>query len=193
MDGGVVVQRGTHDELMAAGGMYRKMALAQELHRGADAPKRATDTATKDQHEVSSDESSTSPEVNLKELAPNPSAPDGPVAVSSGVHSRYTLLLQGRRWQLALGMIGSIGAGAVNPLFAWCLGQTLNVFTGNPRDIISQSELWSGIFGGLAIFTLIVNFFHVCFLSLSSDECASLLRSISFEASWLRPLRHSPI
>ena len=65
-------------------------------------------------------------------------------------------------WMIALGLIGSMVAGAVSPLFSIFFGKILGVFANPPDKIFPLVHPWAGLFLALACVTGIANLSKVC-------------------------------
>ena len=67
-------------------------------------------------------------------------------------------------WMIALGLVGSMVAGAVTPIFSIFFGKILGVFAGPPETVLSKIHPWAGLFLVLAFATGMANFLkvHLC-------------------------------
>ena len=65
-------------------------------------------------------------------------------------------------WMIALGLIGSMAAGAVTPVFSIFFGKILGVFANPPNKVFHLVHPWAGLFLALACVTGIANLLKVC-------------------------------
>jgi ATP-binding cassette subfamily B (MDR/TAP) protein 1 len=143
---GKLVEQGTHDELLEIEtGVYRGLVTAQSLAIEAaeedieDAPLKKIPTTN-------------STNTHTQEITSHTS-PEDPEYKPRGLVNSFGRLLYEQRhhWILyTIAIIGILGAGATSPLQAWLFAQIINVFTYTGDRLVSQGNLYAGMFGVMA-------------------------------------------
>eukprot|EP00731_Ephydatia_muelleri_P002268 Em0001g2268a len=85
-------------------------------------------------------------------------------------------------WMIGLGLIGSMVAGAVTPLFSIFFGRILGVFSNPPEKVFPLVHPWAGLFLALATVTASATFLKVVCFTISGERLTLRLRSETFHA-----------
>ena len=67
-------------------------------------------------------------------------------------------------WMIGLGLIGSMVAGAIIPLFSIFFGRIVSVFANPPEKVFPLVHPWAGLFLALATVTALATFMKVMFM-----------------------------
>ena len=85
-------------------------------------------------------------------------------------------------WMIGLGLIGSMVAGAIIPLFSIFFGRIVSVFANPPEKVFPLVHPWAGLFLALATVTALATFMKVALFTISGERLTLRLRSETFHA-----------
>ncbi|GMT27394.1 hypothetical protein PFISCL1PPCAC_18691, partial [Pristionchus fissidentatus] len=165
---GNIVERGTHEELINQGGLFKDMVHAQQLRQEEDQKKETTKEMDDIEIEAAAEDDESSMLIRKRSAAKHSSlgrkfTEDGSVvSLVSSVRSMELELEESRlkptpmskifnynreNWHfLALGTLGSTISGAVTPIFALVYAQIFNVFAEPPEQMKRDALFWAIIF-----------------------------------------------
>ncbi|KAL5517017.1 hypothetical protein EMCRGX_G002482 [Ephydatia muelleri] len=100
-------------------------------------------------------------------------------------------------WMIGLGLVGSLVAGSITPVFTIFFGKILSIFANPPDKVFHLVHPWAGVFLALAVVTGISNLSKAVCFTVAGERLTSRLRSESFRAmlmqeiSWFDEKRNS--
>ncbi|XP_035829100.1 ATP-dependent translocase ABCB1 isoform X2 [Aplysia californica] len=180
-DKGTVVEKGTHNDLMAKQGIYYQLVTNQskgkseedeELEEMVDKvtekhkPQRAVSTVKRQMSE---------PEDKKAEEEEDEKLPDAPF---------FRLLkMNAPEWHfILLACFGSIINGGVQPAFAVIFSEILEVFSKSESEQKKQIQMYCLIFVGLGVVSLITMFIQGYFFGKSGEKLTTRLRNNTFQS-----------
>ncbi|RKP10199.1 P-loop containing nucleoside triphosphate hydrolase protein [Thamnocephalis sphaerospora] len=202
MNSGRVVEVGKHDELIANGGLYNKLVLAQQLRTEdeSDEAQEATLSGGTDVEDVASaDELVLDVDIpltkNLSLAITRDTIADEHDADKSEelwrkenskkpVPFARIMRLNAPEWRfIALGIVGSMIDGATMPAFAIIFSQIMNVFSNPDKEQMkADADFWSLMFIAVAVITFLAIFCRMGMFAYSGEYLTHRLRKITFAA-----------
>lgn len=156
MDAGIVVETGSHHELMVKKGHYYNLVQAQQLHSkegntDANAHKEHTDQVDVDAVVIA--EISKDVATNQRKADETKMSDEKPNSVSFSQVPLLRIAAMNRpEWHLILvGTIGGAISGAIFPLFALIYSEMLNTFTKPKDDMLVAARFWALMFFVIAV------------------------------------------
>ncbi|KAK9762561.1 hypothetical protein K7432_011587 [Basidiobolus ranarum] len=202
MSQGVMVESGTHSDLIAQNGVYAGLVRSQELKR-VDVP---TDPKLQDEVECIDKEEPTPSVVDddtmlgdvqlnaitkmasrLSHYSYDTSISDEKKDPEEKVKKSFSFLrvlkLNMPEWHLLLvGTIGSAVDGVIMPLFSVIFSSIIGALSKQGDELKKDADFWSLMFVVLGIASFLSAFAKVAFFAIAGERFTRRLRSISFVA-----------
>ncbi|CAG9460904.1 unnamed protein product [Pedinophyceae sp. YPF-701] len=179
MKSGEVVEEGSHDELSRAGGAYTNLLVAQggkadqtgDKARRMEVAKSILDR--KDDHRHSLEDP--------KAKAADAADPDEPAGKMKGAFTRV-MKLNAPEWKyISVGLIASLIAGPIQPLFAFVMSEIIDVFyRPDPDEVRRGGRQWALYMALLGVAALVSYTAQNAALYISGQKLAFRVRNMLF-------------
>eukprot|EP00047_Mylnosiga_fluctuans_P015769 m.49151 g.49151 ORF g.49151 m.49151 type:complete len:1362 (+) comp6094_c0_seq1:38-4123(+) len=186
VQGGRIVEEGTHSELMAKNGLYSSMVASQTLHGGAD-----KESAKVGEQADKADKAKTDVTLDAKEASD--AGEDIPEPAESV--ALWALRMSRPEWlQLALGALGCAGEGVMWPAFSIVLSEMIGKLIEPDNEAEVAKWTWAFVIVGAVAFVAMV--LKIYYIGVAGEALTRRLREKSFwsiinqEAQWLDQPTH---
>ncbi|XP_049957122.1 ATP-dependent translocase ABCB1-like [Schistocerca serialis cubense] len=183
LSGGVVVEQGSHDELMELKGHYHSLVTAELSAAVKEAEEKAAGGERPDLQRLVSVRSEASSMAGSDAGAAE-SQPEAAEEKVPDVGVATVLRLNAPEWHLLVtGTVGAIIESAGFPVFAVLFGDVLGVLSlPDPEDVRSQTNWFSLLFFAIAIFISVASFLQIYAFGIAGDRLTTRLRRLAFSA-----------
>ncbi|KAJ3372616.1 ATP-binding cassette, sub-B (MDR TAP), member 4 [Allomyces arbusculus] len=213
MDKGRIVETGTHDSLIALGGVYASLVKAQELKGATGA---ATSSETEDDIDatvvptavaagttvvtVAKDTEPVNPQMSLLadlNKEEREKAEMERILSENKLSMWRVVKLQWKEWPvLVVGILMGTINGLLLPAFGLVLSETLAMFQYTGQELRDRAFTWLMVFIGLTVANFIINLFQFGCFGVAGERLTRRIRESTFQAmlrqdmGWFDDERH---
>ncbi|ORX57903.1 P-loop containing nucleoside triphosphate hydrolase protein [Piromyces finnis] len=193
MDKGVIVESGTHDELMEKQEVYYNLVKNQEMNIEEDNEEDDDNIINKSEEE---EEKEKEKKLSNEEKIPVEKI-NTRTSIASTVKSlvkmnnkskskmnwgRYFLYNKSYWWAILIGIIGSILNGIIPPLYSFVLASAINVFNEQGDDLINDGKYWGKFFVFIGIANFISYYLQFSGFSMAGENLTYSIRKMMYNS-----------
>lgn len=185
MDKGVIVESGTHNELIASDGMYKRLVDAQKLNKEeVQTLNGVTETELKEESVAVASSSKPLERRNSKASSIIADVEKGQARqlTSFQVFRKIFQLNSPELKYIIPGFISAVIAGLVYPFFAIIFANIIQTFAKTGDALRTGANFWSGMFIVIAFITFISNFLMNTLFGFASELLTERIRRKTFNA-----------
>ncbi|KAL6608846.1 P-loop containing nucleoside triphosphate hydrolase protein [Neocallimastix sp. 'constans'] len=189
MNKGIIVESGTHDELMNKKGTYYNLVKNQEMK--VEEENENEKEVERDEEEIKSKkEFSNEEKISVERINTRTS-------ITSTVKSfmkakskngngmnwrRYLSYNKTYWWSILLGIIGSALNGAIPPLYSFVLASAVNVFNEQGDDLINDGKYWGKFFIFIGLGNFISYYLQFGGFSMAGENLSFKIRKMMYNS-----------
>ncbi|KAJ3372638.1 Multidrug resistance protein 1 [Allomyces arbusculus] len=202
MDKGKIVETGTHESLIALGGVYAGLVKAQEL-KGLE----TTTSSSDNEPGATSDEEARTVPMDAAAVTVDRATPadDAGAVMAALLHDMdkqkrekeelarilrekplslwRVAKLQWNEWPvLVVGMFMGTINGLLLPAFGLVLGEVLDIFKFTGQELQDKAYFWLLVFVGLTVANFVINLFQFGCFGIAGERLTRRIRETTFEA-----------
>ncbi|XP_041039616.1 ATP-dependent translocase ABCB1-like [Carcharodon carcharias] len=184
---GVLVEQGTHTELMQKNGVYHSLVLAQTFKSTEEEEKRTENGTEQDGPEhflhkhTLSNKSSTRSTAQIESKVEENKAEEEKLR---NISFLKLFKLNKSEWPyISLGILGAIINGAIHPTFCIIFAKIISIFTETNTEVIrQQANLYSILFFAMGVISFVTYFLQGFMFGKAGETLTQKLRYMAFKA-----------